>query len=374
MSMQKQMWIWAGFLGAILFSLWVFRGILLPFLVGMALAYLLDPVADFLERCKFSRFWATLLVIAVMVLIFVTAFLLLVPLILEQGIGLAQRLPSYLGQLQTFANEKLPDLYAMLGAERAAQFQNTLSELMRGGVSTVGNLSGQVMQSGLAIINVLALLIVSPVVAFYLLLDWDKMVKRIDDLLPRPHRDEIREVFKEMDRAMAGFIRGQGAVVLLLALFYGASLSIAGLNFGLAIGVTAGLLSFVPYVGFLVGFVLSAGVAIVQYWPEGLPIGIIVAIFLVGQFLEGNILYPKLVGSSIGVHPVWLMFSLFAVGILFGFIGLLLAVPMVAIIGVLVRFAIKKYAAGSLYLGDAPPEPQGDINAGTKEQKTAASE
>ncbi len=352
--MQRQVWIWVALFSATLFALWVFRGILLPFLVGMALAYLLDPVADLLERWKFSRFWATLVVISFMLLLFIAAFLLLVPLIIEQGLGLALRLPGYVNQLQEFANEKVPDIYAMLGAERIAQFENGLAEVLSGGITMLGNLTGQVMQSGLTLINVLALLVISPVVAFYLLLDWDKMVKRIDDLLPRDHREEIRQVFKDMDRAMAGVIRGQGTVVVLLALFYGVSLSLAGLNFGLAIGVTAGLLSFIPYVGFLVGFVLSVAVAIVQYWPEGLPIGIVVAIFLFGQFLEGNVLYPKLVGSSIGVHPVWLMFSLFAVGILFGFIGLLLAVPLVAIIGVLVRFAIKKYTSGALYLGKDP--------------------
>ncbi len=371
MNMQKQLWIWVGFLGFILFSLWIFRGILLPFLVGMALAYLLDPVADLLERWKFSRFWATMLVISLMVLIFVAAFLLLVPLILEQALGLALRLPGYVTQLQDFANAKLPDLYAMLGEERIAQFQTGLADVLKSGVTIVGNLTGQVMQSGLTLINVLALLVVSPVVAFYLLLDWDRMVKKIDDLLPRAHRDEIRGVFKQMDRAMAGVIRGQGTVVLLLAFFYGFSLSLAGLNFGLAIGVTAGLLSFVPYVGFLVGFVLSAGVAIVQYWPDGLPIGIVVAIFLVGQFLEGNILYPKLVGSSIGVHPVWLMFSLFAVGILFGFVGLILAVPLVAIIGVLVRFALKKYMNGPLYLGEGNISGEG---AAEKENKPVPEE
>ena len=368
MSLQKQVWVWVGLFGATLFSLWVFRGILLPFLVGMALAYLLDPVADLLERWKFSRFWATLLVIFLMVLLFIAAFLLLVPLIIEQGLGLALRLPGYVNQLQEFANDKVPDLYAMLGAERIAQFENSLAEVLTGGVTMLGNLTGQVMQSGLTLINVLALLVISPVVAFYLLLDWDKMVKKIDDLLPRDHREEVRQVFRDMDRAMAGVIRGQGTVVVLLALFYGVSLTLAGLNFGLAIGVTAGLLSFIPYVGFLVGFVLSAAVALVQYWPEGLPIGIVIAIFLIGQFLEGNILYPKLVGSSIGVHPVWLMFSLFAVGILFGFIGLLLAVPMVAIIGVLVRFAIKKYTSGTLYLGEDPPEAAQAAEAPDKDQ------
>lgn len=351
MSTQKQLWIWVGLFGLVVTMLWVFRGILLPFLAGMALAYLLDPVADLLEKWKFSRFWATSVVMSIVILVFIAAILLVMPLIVQQGVGLAQRLPGYVSQLQEFANQFTPQLYEWLGQERIVQFENGLAELLDNGLVIAGNVTGQIMQSGLTLINALALLIVTPVVTFYLLLDWDGMISKIDELLPRSHRDEIREVMRNIDRAMAGVIRGQGSVVLILALFYGIGLSLAQLNYGLAIGVTAGLLSFVPYIGFMVGFVLSAGVAIVQFWPDGVGIGIVVAIFLVGQFLEGNILYPKLVGSTIGVHPVWLMFALFAVGTIFGFVGLLLAVPMVAIIGVLVRFALKKYLQGPLYLG-----------------------
>jgi len=357
MTMQKQVLIWGILVGASFFALWVFRGILLPFVVGMAMAYLLDPITDLLEKIKFSRFWATTVVMIIVLVIITVAFFLLVPAIVQQGIGLAQGLPGYVESLQKFATERAPELYAWLGEERVAQFENGLASMLSSGVNILGNITGQVMQSGLTLINALALLVITPVVAFYLLLDWDGMVAQIDKLLPRDHRDEIAEVMVDIDKAMAAVIRGQGTVIILLSIFYGISLTLAGLNFGLAIGVTAGLLSFIPYVGFLVGIVLSTGVAIVQFWPEGLPIGIVLAIFLVGQFLEGNLLYPKLVGSSIGVHPVWLMFALFAVGSLFGFVGLLLAVPIVAIIGVLVRFAIKKYKGGQLYLGLAENKP-----------------
>lgn len=355
MLMQRQVWVWVGLLAAALFLLWLFRGILTPFLVGMALAYLLDPAADQLQRWKFNRFWATSVVMAVVIIIFVGAFFLIVPLVVQQTIGLAQRLPGYVNQLQELANQWAPEVREFLGEDRVQQFQNGLSDLLSNGFSIAGGLTATAFQSSLTIINALGLLVVTPVVAFYLLLDWDSMTQKIDDLLPRDHAAEIRTVLADMDKALAGFIRGQGSVVLLLAIFYAVSLSLAGLNFGLAIGVTAGLFSFVPYVGFLIGFVLSVGVAIVQTWPDWLFVSLIVGIFLVGQFIEGNILYPKLVGSSIGVHPVWLMFSLFAVGILFGAVGLLLAVPIVAIIGVLVRFAIRKYRQGPLYLGSTQP-------------------
>lgn len=356
MTMQKQVIIWSIIIGASFMILWIFRGILLPFIVGMALAYLLDPAVDLLEKIKINRFLATSLVMGIVIFFIITVFFLLVPAIVQQGVGLAQGLPDYIKQLQAFATEHTPALYEWLGEERVVQFENGLAELLSGGVTMLGNVTAQVMQSGLTIINLLALLIVTPVVAFYLLLDWDRMVAQIDRLLPRDHRDEIQEILRDMDKAMAAVIRGQGSVVLLLALFYGVGLTLAGLNFGLAIGVTAGLMSFIPYVGFIVGMVLSTGVAIVQYWPEAWPISIVVGIFLVGQFIEGNILYPKLVGTSIGVHPVWLMFALFAVGTLFGFVGLILAVPMVAIIGVLVRFVTRKYTQGPLYWGDQVPD------------------
>lgn len=338
-------------LAAFILMLWVFRGVLLPFVVGMGLAYLLDPVADALERIKFNRFWATCVVMTIVMIIFVGSFLLVVPLVIQQATGLATRLPGYIIQLQGLANAWAPEFYEFLGEERFAQIENSLADLLSSGVAIMGNFTAQALQSGLTILNALGLLIITPVVAFYLLLDWDKMTAKIDDLLPRAYRDEIRGVLEDIDRSMAGVIRGQGSVVLILALFYAVSLSLIQLNFGLAIGVTAGLLSFVPYVGFLVGFVLSFGVALVQFGPDGLMVGGVVAIFLVGQFFEGNILYPKLVGESIGVHPVWLMFSLFAVGILFGFVGLLLAVPFVAIAGVLVRFLIGKYRGSPLYQG-----------------------
>lgn len=354
MLMQNRIKAWLLLLGITVVALWLFRGILLPFVIGMALAYLLDPIADKLESWRFSRFWATLIILVVAVLLFVGAFFLIVPLVVQQVLGLARGLPDYVNQLQDLANNLAPKIYEFLGHERATQLENSLAQVLNDGFALLGNLTGQIMQSGLAIINALAILVVTPVVAFYLLLDWDRMVASLDALLPVKHRDEIREVFSDIDKAMAGVIRGQGGVVLLLALFYSASLTAAGLNFGLAIGMISGLLSFIPYVGFLVGFVLSMGVATVQFWPDGVMIGVIFFIYVLGQFLEGNILYPKLVGSSIGVHPVWLMFALFAIGLIFGFVGVLLAVPLAAIAGVLTRFGVRKYKESTLYLGDQP--------------------
>lgn len=210
---------------------------------------------------------------------------------------------------------------------------------------------------GQAIISVFALLVVTPVVAFYLLVDWDHMVVTVDQWLPRQHRDTIRMLAREINRAIAGFIRGQATVCLVLGTFYAVGLSLIGLNFGALIGMFAGLLSFVPYVGSLAGLVLSVGVAVVQFWPDWTWIGATLGLFITGQFIEGNILSPKLVGASVGLHPVWLMFALFAFGALLGFVGLLLAVPLAAIAGVLGRFALRRYLASALYHDGQPNLP-----------------
>ena len=354
MTLKMKVAIWLGFAALSILLLWIFRGILLPFLVGLLLAYLLDPVTDWLERNRFSRGWATTLVLSVVLLVVIFAIFLIVPLIMGQIFGLIGNLPAIANELQDYANDMLPELRQFLGEARVTEIENSLSGMITDSIGILGNISSQVAQSGLTILNALGLLIVTPVVAFYLLLDWDKMVARAFDLVPHAYREEVQGVFFDIDKAIAGFIRGQSGVVLILAAYYATALTLAGLNFGLAIGLTAGLLSFIPYVGFLVGFVLSIGVAIVQWWPDWVPVVVILGIYLIGQFLEGNILYPKLVGSSIGVHPVWLMFALFAFALLFGAVGVLLAVPLAAITGVLVRYAVRKYKASALYVASDP--------------------
>jgi predicted PurR-regulated permease PerM len=195
-----------------------------------------------------------------------------------------------------------------------------------------------------------------PVVAFYLLYDWDRMVARADALLPRQHAETIRSLIAEISDVIAGFVRGQGLLCLFLGVFYAAGLVIIGLNFGLLIGLGAGLLSFIPYVGTILGFVIAVTVAFVQFSPDWIWIAATVGVFVLGQFIEGNILQPRLLGGRVGLHPVWLMFALFAFGYLFGFVGLLIAVPAAAAIGVLVRFAVRRYLASPLYAGDAPGE------------------
>ena len=360
MPVQRQIGFWLAALAIVALALYVLREVLLPFVAGMALAYMLDPVADRLERLGLGRLGATILILALFILAFVLALVVLIPLAAHQLAAFIANLPAYVERIQALIAEQGGPLIDKLGGSGAlADMQKSIGDLVRQGAAWIAGFLRGLWSGGQAIISVFALLIVTPVVAFYLLVDWDHMVAVVDGWLPRRHRDAIRMLAREIDRAIAGFIRGQTAVCLILGTFYAVGLSLIGLNFGALIGLSAGLLSFIPYVGSLTGLVLSVGVAIVQFWPDWTWIAVTLGVFIGGQFLEGNILSPKLVGASVGLHPVWLMFALFAFGALFGFVGLLLAVPLAAVVGVLGRFALRQYLASALYHGGcAKPPPE----------------
>lgn len=351
MTLQRQAGFWAGALLALAALLWLFQDILLPFIAGFVLAYFLDPVADRLERMGLPRLAATFFILVVAVAAVVLAVLLLAPVLADQALKLANDLPalsrSLMARVEELTPQAVKDLLARSGGGVTGSMGDVASKLTGWLVSLLQSL----LTGGLALVNVLSLLVVTPIVAFYLLLDWDRLVAKVDSWLPRDHLEEIRGIARGIDTAMAGFIRGQGTVCLLLGVFYGIGLSLAGLRFGLAIGIGAGLLSFIPYVGAIIGGVLAIGVGLVQFWPDYTMVLAIVGIFAAGQFIEGNFLSPKLVGGSIGLHPVWLIFALFAFGYLFGFVGLLLAVPMAAATGVLMRYALERYLNSRLYRG-----------------------
>jgi predicted PurR-regulated permease PerM len=351
MTLRNQVLIWVTFLVVLVLLLWLFRGILLPFVVGAALAYLLNPLVNQLQKWKFSRGWATTVVLLSVITIIISLFFMFVPLIGQQIVGLIQRLPGYVSDLQGLIAQWSPEINQWLGPDRAAQLEASINDLARQALGFIATLPGELVNIGLTGASVIGFTVLTPVVAFYLLLDWEGMVRGVEGLLPQEHKGEINAVLGDIDKSMAAVIRGQGGVLLLDAAFYATALTLVGLNFGLAVGLIGGLLSFIPFVGFAVGFGLSVGIAIVQFWPNGWMVALVCGIFLFWQFIEGNILYPKLVGSSININPVWMMFALLALGALFGFVGLLLAVPMAAIASVLVRYGVKKYKASSLYLG-----------------------
>ena len=350
-AIRRQTMFWLLAFVVFLFFLWLLGDILLPFIAGMALAYFLDPVADRLETWGASRLFATALILIAFLIIFVLCLMILVPVLANQVAGFLDRLPELVGQLQSLIastnNEWLKNL---IGGEGEAIREN-LNSIMKEGAGWIATVLKQLWAQGKSLLNVVSLLVVTPVVAFYLLYDWDHMVERVDSWLPLQHRETIREIMSDIDDAVAGFVRGQGTVCIILGLFYAACLTIIGVNFGLLIGLFAGLISFIPFVGSIVGFLLSVGVALVQFWPEYLPIFLAAATFFVGQFIEGNILQPKLVGEKVGLHPVWLMFALFAFGSLFGFTGMLVAVPAAAAVGVVARFGLGRYLDSELYHG-----------------------
>lgn len=351
MGLQRQIFFWLLVLVGFIAFLLVFSSILLPFLAGMALAYFLDPVADRLERLGLSRLMATIAILVAFVVVLALSLMIIVPLVVTQAAEFIQKMPGYITRLQEFLTDSQSTLLPDWLAGQMTTIKQNSAKLLEQGASFLGTLFQQIWNSGLALLNILSLFVITPVVAFYLLLDWDRMVDRVDSWIPRDYVDVVRQIARDMNTTIAGFVRGQGSLCVILGLYYGIGLSMVGLNFGLLIGLFAGMISFIPYVGSLVGLVLALGVALVQFWPDYVWILVVLAVFFSGQFLEGNILQPKLVGKSVGLHPVWLMFALLAFGALFGFVGLLVAVPAAAAIGVLVRFGIQRYLDSDLYHG-----------------------
>jgi predicted PurR-regulated permease PerM len=354
MTLQRQAGFWLIALLAFVGLLWLLQDILLPFIAGFVLAYFLDPVADRLEKLGLPRIVATLVILSVAISVVVVAVLIVVPVLADQALKLAQDLPDLAKALIARFEELTPQSMKDMLARAGGSTSGSLGDMVGKATGWVATFLQSVWSGGMALVNVVSLLVVTPIVAFYLLADWDHLVAKVDSWVPRDHVEEVRAISRDINTTMAGFIRGQGTVCLLLGLFYAVGLSLAGLKFGLAIGMGAGLLSFIPYVGAIVGGVLAIGVGLVQFWPDYSSVLIIIGIFVAGQFLEGNFLSPKLVGGSIGLHPVWLMFALFAFSYIFGFVGLLLAVPLAAAMGVLVRYGLRRYLGSKLYTGTEP--------------------
>ena len=346
LPVREQLKYWGIAAAVFALLLWMLGDVLVPFLLGGAVAYLLDPVADWLERNGFSRMWATIVITVFAVLLLAVLIVLIVPTLARQTTQLVQLAPQMADNLESFLVERFPSL-----VEEDSIVRRSLNDLGAAIQARGGQFVQALFTSLGSLVNVAVLFVIVPVVAFYLLMDWDRLVAEIDALLPRDHAPTVRRLAAQIDETLAGFLRGQGLVCLILGTYYAVALMAVGLQFGLVVGLIAGLLTFIPYVGAIVGGLLSIGLALFQFWGEWLWIVLVWAIFQSGQFVEGNILTPKLVGSSVGLHPVWLIFALAAFGALFGFVGLLVAVPLAAVIGVLTRFAVERYRASALYRG-----------------------
>jgi predicted PurR-regulated permease PerM len=353
--LRRQVRFWLVVSLVVAFLLYLFSEILLPFVAGMALAYFLDPVADRLERMGLSRLMATIVILVAFLVTLVVALVVLIPILASQLGDFITRVPDYVSRLQGLITGFDPQWIERRFGVDAQDLRDGLSSLLSSAVGFLTTLFGSIWSSGVALVSIVSLFVVTPVVAFYMLLDWDRMIARVDSWVPRDHVETVRQIATDINAATAGFVRGQGTLCLVLGIIYAVGLTLTGLNFGILIGLFAGLISFIPYVGSLVGLVLAVGVAFVQFWPDWLMVLAVACVFFVGQFIEGNILQPRLVGKSVGLHPVWLMFALFAFGALFGFVGLLMAVPAAAAIAVLVRFAISRYLESPMYTGSADP-------------------
>jgi predicted PurR-regulated permease PerM len=343
---QAKYW---GVAAAIFFVLLYLLGnVILPFIVGAALAYFLDPVADRLERLGLSRVAATALITIVAILMVVLLILSIIPSLISQLSSLVNTAPQIAARLQAFLLERFPEL-----SDSTSTARQTLAQIASGIQARGAQLANGLLSSALGLINAVVFMVIVPVVTFYLLLDWDKLIAKIDSLIPRDHAPTVRMLGAEINAVIAGFVRGQVSVCLILGTFYSVALMLAGLQYGLIVGAIAGAITFIPYVGSLVGGALAIGLALFQFWGDWVSIGIVAAIFAFGQFVEGNILTPKLVGESVGLHPVWLLFALSLFGALFGFAGMLVAVPVAAAVGVITRFGITQYERSLLYQGAA---------------------
>ena len=352
MNARTYVGVWLGFLAVVIVSLVVFRSILLPFVAGAAVAYFLDPIADRLEAWGCSRTLAPSLITLGFMAVVVLFLVFVVPLLQGQVVDLLTSLPAYFEAARSWTQPMIERWITELQPDQVDRVEGVIGKFSERAVQFVINLLGDVWAGGMALVNFLALVFITPVVTFYLIRDWDKIVGRINGWLPRASAPAIREQARIMDHTLAGFVRGTGMVCLILAAFYAITLSIAGLQFGLAIGLAAGLVSFVPYVGSMGGLVVCVGLALLQF-DEPWRVAVVAGIFVVGQIAEGMILTPKLVGGRVRLHPVWVIFAVLAGGSLFGFVGMIVSLPVAALIGVLIRFGIQQYLESPIYQGAA---------------------
>ncbi|WP_025053572.1 AI-2E family transporter [Sulfitobacter noctilucae] len=346
LPIREQLKYWGIATAVFIVVLWFVGDVLLPFLLGGAIAYFLDPVADRLERLGLSRTLATAVITLFAILIFVLMALLVVPTLINQAASLVETAPQLFKDFTAFLTDRFPTLLV-----EGSTLRNSLTSIG----TTIQDRGGQLLETALSsfasIINVVILFVIVPVVAVYLLLDWDRMVASVDRLLPRDHAPTVRRLARDIDRTLSSFVRGMGTVCLILGTYYAIALMLVGLQFGLVVGFIAGLVTFIPYLGALLGGALAIGLALFQFWGDWVSIGLVAGIFVLGQVIEGNVLTPKLVGDSVGLHPVWLILALSVFGTLFGFVGMLVAVPVAAALGVIARFGVEQYKESLLYRG-----------------------
>lgn len=339
---------WVIFSIAVALVVWALRPMLLPFVAGAALAYFLNPVVGHLVGMRMPRWAGTAITLLGFILAVVLLLLLIVPLIQTQIGTLIDAMPTYIEIVRTKFMPRIYEWLHHLSPKDVDKLREAAGQYAGDAVGLAGGLLRNILTKGIAVFDVLTLFVITPVVAFYLLRDWPKVTHTVDMLVPRKQHGLFRRAIGEIDRTLSGFLRGQALVCLSLALIYGVGLSLVGLEYGATIGIIAGVLSFVPYVGSSFGLIVSMVLAFIQF-DDATSISMVFGVFIIGQILEGYVLTPKLVGDRVGLHPVWILFALFAGGSLLGFLGVLIAVPVAAIIGVLIRLGLSYYKASPLY-------------------------
>jgi predicted PurR-regulated permease PerM len=342
---------WLGLLLAAVLLLGLLRGILMPFATGFVVAYVLQPAVGRLQRWGVHRGLASLVVLILFLVGLAAVLVILVPLLQGQLVQLIGKVPQFVNTLQAELGRGIRLLQQHLPAEDVGKVRDLVGTKIAEALTWLAGIVQGMVTSSLAILNIISLVIITPIVIFFLLRDWEKMVAVVDSYLPRQSLDTVRGQARLVSDTLVGFVHGQALICLILAIYYGVALTAAGLSDGLAIGVLIGILAIIPILGVATGLLLAVSFAASQYgtWSAVL---VVAGIFAFGQTMEANFLTPKLLGDRIHLHPVWVIFALLAGGTLFGFVGVLIAVPAAAVIGVLARFALSRYLNSSLY--DAP--------------------
>jgi predicted PurR-regulated permease PerM len=348
MNLDRNQIFWLAALLILAFLLWLLSDILLPFVGGIALAYMQAPIADRLERFGMNRAAAILTIVTVVMAAIILVTFLLIPLLSQQALALMAAIPGFAARLQAMLTDQAPPwLQQILGDDP----KSAVPKLVAQSPDTTSQLVHSLWSGGKALVSFASILAILPVVTFYLIYDWHPMIDTLDSWIPPRYRETVHHLVREIDAAVSGFLRGQAGICAIAALYYMVALSLVGLDFALLIGLLNGVLTIIPYIGSAIGALLGVGMAIEQFWPQWIPIAIVSAILAIGQFITGYLLGPKLVGDKVGLHPVWLIFAMVAFGYLFGFVGLLLAVPLAAAIAVLLRFWLERYFESPLYRG-----------------------
>jgi predicted PurR-regulated permease PerM len=339
-----------GVVVVLLVALQLFSSILLPFVAAFGIAYVLDPFCTRMVRARVPRGLAALLLIIGLIMVVLLFALLLYPLVLSQVGILVGRLPDYEAGVSAFAAKSITELQHRVGPDIIdAKLSELVSSQAGAMLSFITGAASHIVGGGFAIFNVFSLAIVTPVVSFYILRDWPTVMARVDGWMPRRYQDVVRAQAREVDRILSAWVRGQATCCMILALYYALALSVIGLDLGLVVGLAAGTLSFIPYVGSITGAVTAVGLAFAQF-PTWAGVLRVLGVFVIGQILEGYVIYPRFLGDRVELPAVWVIFALFAGGAAFGFLGIMLAVPVAATVGVLARFWLRRYLHSPLYL------------------------